>query len=73
MKKLETDLTRIRTSRDSLQQALDLRNVKDNVDHESNVEIRSIANMRKVCCCYYCRSCESGLLYGCIDRYYIKF
>ncbi|KAJ3326385.1 E3 ubiquitin-protein ligase bre1 [Blyttiomyces sp. JEL0837] len=47
LKKLETDLTRIRGNRDNLQHSLDLRVSKDELDIAQNIEIRTLANTRK--------------------------
>jgi 1,4-alpha-glucan branching enzyme len=48
MKKLQTDLNRIRANRDQLQQQLDRRTAKDDSEFIQNQEIRVIANTRKV-------------------------
>lgn len=48
IRKLESDLTRIRGNRDHLQQSLELRCVKDEVELEQMQEIRVLANTRKV-------------------------
>ncbi|KAJ3299387.1 E3 ubiquitin-protein ligase bre1 [Borealophlyctis nickersoniae] len=47
IRKLESDLTRIRGNRDNLQQMLDLRSSKDELEIAQNQEIRTIANNRK--------------------------
>ena len=47
MKKLEADLTRIRGNRDHLQQQLELRNSKDEVEFQQIQAIRQLANDRK--------------------------
>ncbi|KAI8801907.1 hypothetical protein BJ742DRAFT_834925 [Cladochytrium replicatum] len=47
MRKLEADLTRLRNARDNLQQTLDLRCGKDELELARDKEIRVIANARK--------------------------
>ncbi|KAI8802874.1 hypothetical protein BJ742DRAFT_529300 [Cladochytrium replicatum] len=47
MRKLEADLTRLRNARDNLQQTLDLRCGKDEMELARDKEIRVIANARK--------------------------
>ncbi|KAJ3087687.1 E3 ubiquitin-protein ligase bre1 [Quaeritorhiza haematococci] len=47
MRKLESDLVRLRGARDSLQQSLDLRCSRDDVEIEHNQQIRILANARK--------------------------
>ncbi|TPX36367.1 hypothetical protein SmJEL517_g01550 [Synchytrium microbalum] len=49
LKKVEADLLRVRTQRDTLDDSLNLRLAKDHADTESSHEIRKIANAQKEC------------------------
>lgn len=53
LKKLESDISRVRDSRDRFQQMFENRCTKDDYEMQQNQEIRKIANTRKVCCSYY--------------------
>jgi E3 ubiquitin-protein ligase BRE1 len=48
LRRLESDLTRVRGNRDHLQQQLELRCSKDNAELSQHQEMRRIANTRKV-------------------------
>lgn len=50
LKKLESDISRVRDSRDRFQQMYENRCTKDDYEMQQNQEIRKIANTRKVCC-----------------------
>ena len=50
MRKLETDVCRIRKNRDSLQQSLDLKIAKEETESRQHQEIRHLMTAQKVSC-----------------------